>query len=440
MFASLPGRLVDSSVDSRENVPAEPGWWYVGHGWPWMFLRRSVDSQTLNNLYDSIRSVKKHDYLAPVRQPFLWKLCSNVRQVYFLGALGDMVAAFAILLVGSALFEAWRRRRRRLFQFYLVELLALVTLAAVLLSWLAVEIREREEERRALCEMTRTNDAEHYSAVHYELSLAGPHWIRQLVGDWPFSIFDRAIGFSVAGPPDSGFGVIKYLNHAATFDRPQELVHLRHLRFVDFDDQYRELIPILRFLPRPDRIESLSFVAIDDDKLLQLQRFTNLRRLSISFRESQRFSDRSVAALGGLAKLEELDLSQGNIDNAWFDHLGRLRELRWLRLAGPRGFTDNLAGRRRFTDAGIRHLSQLRQLRHLDLCSTKLSDAGLEHLSGLASLEEFDIGSTHVTASGLRHLKHLASLKKLSLPSELAGSEALKELQTALPKCEILCY
>ena len=67
--------------------------------------------------------------------------------------------------MGAAAFEAWRRRRARLVQFYLNELLVFVTLAAVLLSWLSVEIRESREEQEAVRKMT---------GISYTQTLTGP--------------------------------------------------------------------------------------------------------------------------------------------------------------------------------------------------------------------------------------------------------------------------
>jgi hypothetical protein len=64
--------------------------------------------------------------------------------------------------------------------------------------------------------------------------------------------------------------------------------------------------------------------------------------------------------------------------------------------------------RTKVTDADLKHLAALKQLRDLDLGLTQVTNAGLKHLAALKQLRDLDLGLTQVTDAGL---KHLAGLK-----------------------------
>ncbi len=65
------------------------------------------------------------------------------------------------------------------------------------------------------------------------------------------------------------------------------------------------------------------------------------------------------------------------------------------------------------TDEGLQHLKDLTTLKALDLHTCQITDAGLKHLQGLADLEFLSLASTGVTSAGLKHLnaKNLVNLE-----------------------------
>ena len=67
------------------------------------------------------------------------------------------------------------------------------------------------------------------------------------------------------------------------------------------------------------------------------------------------------------------------------------------------------------TDAGLKHVKGLTQLRDLYLDETKITDAGLEDLRGLTELRTLCLGDTQVTDAGLANLKGLTQLQELLL-------------------------
>ncbi|MFT5192139.1 MAG: hypothetical protein ACI9DF_005179 [Verrucomicrobiales bacterium] len=69
------------------------------------------------------------------------------------------------------------------------------------------------------------------------------------------------------------------------------------------------------------------------------------------------------------------------------------------------------------TDAGIKHLAGLKQLRRLHLANTGITNAGVKHLEGLENLETLNIYGTKVSDDVLASLAKLPKLKKVFLYS-----------------------
>ena len=89
------------------------------------------------------------------------------------------------------------------------------------------------------------------------------------------------------------------------------------------------------------------------------------------------------------------------------------------------------------TDAGLVHLKGMTKLKYLGLFSTKVTDSGLAHLEGLTKLVKLDLRATRVTDAGLVHLEGLTKLEELGLYSTKVTDAGVKQLQQALPNCEI---
>jgi hypothetical protein len=60
-----------------------------------------------------------------------------------------------------------------------------------------------------------------------------------------------------------------------------------------------------------------------------------------------------------------------------------------------------------------------------------------DHLRGLTQLQTLDLLHSQVTDAGLEHLKGLTNLKRLGLGQTKVTDAGVKDLQKALPKCEI---
>jgi hypothetical protein len=85
------------------------------------------------------------------------------------------------------------------------------------------------------------------------------------------------------------------------------------------------------------------------------------------------------------------------------------------------------------TDAGLRNLSDLWEVKDLDFESPNVTDAGLIHLAGLRELESLTITAAPVTDTGLIRLQGLRKLRTLTLWHTRVTKSGVDRLKRALP-------
>jgi len=101
------------------------------------------------------------------------------------------------------------------------------------------------------------------------------------------------------------------------------------------------------------------------------------------------------------------------------------QELAKLAVLGPNLLWLDLAGTK-VTDAGLKTLASMSNLKRLHLERTGVSDAGLAALEPLAHLEYLNLYATAITDAGLEVLKELPGLKQLYLWQSKVTPEAAK--------------
>src|SRR5262245_7755474 len=92
-----------------------------------------------------------------------------------------------------------------------------------------------------------------------------------------------------------------------------------------------------------------------------------------------------------------------------------------------RAFGLSLFGTK-ITDAGLKDLAELKELRVLDLGFTKVTDTGLKELAGLRGLQFLNLADTKVTDAGLKVLGELKDLQVLLLERTNVTDMGLKDL------------
>jgi mono/diheme cytochrome c family protein len=101
-------------------------------------------------------------------------------------------------------------------------------------------------------------------------------------------------------------------------------------------------------------------------------------------------------------------------------------QLVWLKLDGAN-----------ISDAAMKHVGALTNLRKLHLSNTPITDAGIAQLAGLQELRSLNLFATGITAEGLKSLASLTKLKNIYLyKTSVSGSE-YESLRALLPSVRI---
>jgi len=212
------------------------------------------------------------------------------------------------------------------------------------------------------------------------------------------------------------------------------------------------------------RVLSLGGTGVTDKGLEPVRALRQLQ--AITFSRERHVKNDSMAVLKDLPDLQIVDLDTGATD-AGLKHIAQVPNLRWLRIRTGRIWGPGLAelaqaprlerlclwGENRFTDRQIAYLEGLTQLKSLTLWSIcdNLTDASLASIAKLENLEELYFIRTcpKFTPDGLVHLKGLKKLKKVDFAQTWAmhpftywGDEVARHL-AAMPQLESVervCY
>lgn len=303
-------------------VPGEPSGAAIQHGWPWVFLE-----QEKSIVYNAGAFGR-----APWRSLDNWNPFWPWRDHNTLNLVLDLGVALVLLLAGGLMFECWRRRRHRVWQFSLRELFIATTLVAIACSWVAWRYHQwqRENDFQRLLGTLRF---EARSRMYYK----GPVWLAKLAGTNNLHWLDGTIFVCL------DFTLMKNGDDIPTQSLSRQMSQLPYL-------------------------ESVWTTGADDAVVASLSTVTQLSILALC---DSRITDASVKDIQQLVNLRELGIS-GNelkISNAAVGGLESLHSLEQLFLGSPL-----------FDDGAIPALARLRQLRRLDLTFTRVTPKGVKEL------------------------------------------------------------
>jgi len=137
-------------------------------------------------------------------------------------------------------------------------------------------------------------------------------------------------------------------------------------------------------------------------------------------------SDDALELLRDQKSIRMLYAHDSMVSDKGLQVIGRFHQLQWL----------DLRDAPQVTDAGLKHLTGLVELKQLWLRRTAVGDQGMIYLRDMTQLEELDLGMTQVTNEGLKQLGHLTNLKQLLFwgnrieDTGLAYTRAMKNLET----------
>lgn len=180
----------------------------------------------------------------------------------------------------------------------------------------------------------------------------------------------------------------------------------------------------LQWLPKLKRLRSLSvaLTGITDEAMKHVGAVGTMRWLYL---DSTAVTDQGLIELSELSELETLSLVSLQVSKA---SLGQLtcHNLKNLYLRHSTIRDDDLEATSRFP-----------LLDRLCLDNTALTNAGLKHLVGLEDLKELDLSGTKITDECLPTLQQLTGLTRLLLTNTALSDSIVSALRQTLPNCSI---
>jgi hypothetical protein len=187
---------------------------------------------------------------------------------------------------------------------------------------------------------------------------------------------------------------------------------------------------------------------LDDSELQGIGTLTWLQSLRI---EASSIGDDSLEEVGRLRKLKDLFISGSRVTDAGLAHLVHLEQLQRLTFFGCDLLTDaglaSIADIKTLeslslngypiTSRGLEYLSNLPDLRSLELDLAGLSDDDLAPMEKFRRLERLSLTHTTVADAGLRRLAAVKSLKTVSFSTRKVSWEAVEEMQRIRPDLKI---
>lgn len=176
---------------------------------------------------------------------------------------------------------------------------------------------------------------------------------------------------------------------------------------------------------------SLSGTRIDDLAVRKLK-VGQMKRLKTLDLSSTGITDAALAGLVELAEVEQLLLLETAISNRGLAYVSKLKALRQLSISPARDLPKE---QRLIDDYGLRHLSQLTDLRVLRVRNRKGSV--LENLRLLnPDASNLETHNYSITDEGLKYFAALQRLETLDLTGSQVTRAGRDELQAKLPQLE----
>ena len=91
----------------------------------------------------------------------------------------------------------------------------------------------------------------------------------------------------------------------------------------------------------------------------------------------------------------------------------------------------------KISDASLKEVAKLNQLKILWLDNNQITDTGLKELSKLQQLTHLGLAGTYVTDEGIQHLHNLKNLTSITLGRTNVTIDGVAALKRALPDCDI---
>lgn len=207
----------------------------------------------------------------------------------------------------------------------------------------------------------------------------------------------------------------------------------------------------------PDDLDVLEISATPLDELETfngkelLKSIARLRGLSILTLKQFPEADFELRKLSNLKRLQRLTIELCEIDGSCLKSLATLPELYDMDLSFNRLEPENLRCIKEFrklkrlvlhdcklNDVAIASIAECTNIEDLALNrNAHLTDASMKSIASMKNLRMLDLRFTHITARGLRELSSLGQLAKLELSEEVISPDQKVELKKRFPNTTI---
>jgi len=332
---------------------------FLQHGWPWPYLERCYQCPP-GIWFDNLPQFSAFPHVPEWMTSWAWSFGS--RDVFRPISLSlDALSAGCLLLVLAVALES-RRRRRRITQWTLRELLAATMLVACFFAYWRMSDARRAEEQRDLTRLRELAERPGVSFLPCSADYVGPLWLRRLAGPLPAFWAQRCVFFSKHGPSFTEADLAPFL---------PGLARLRYLNWITIESDnnvdestYRSIAN----MPQVSRLEiraPKNSIKISGRELRHLAEMQKLSSLELNHCAEVRDS----AILGRLTNLERLTIMTPSIDDPQLSFLVGMTNLRRLEL-------DSVP----CDDRAIENIARLRGLETLEIIRSAISPEGMDRL------------------------------------------------------------
>lgn len=221
---------------------------------------------------------------------------------------------------------------------------------------------------------------------------------------------------------DDAYARVAYVdcpvNDAADLQRLQKLPGLR-CALLDGPGISDKGMALLAALPKLEALNLRATSKLSAAGLAHLQACSTLNHLSLNGP-----TDVMLAGLRNCRQLERLQIFRASITSDGCRHLAGLTQLRKLRFTACSSVND----------ACLAQLENLKQLEFLGLLQTAVADDGLRVLANFPKLRVLNLWSTSITDQGARHFASLKQLSSLFLCGTRIGDATVAQLAAACPR------
>lgn len=219
-----------------------------------------------------------------------------------------------------------------------------------------------------------------------------------------------------------------------------------------FDSKAEALAPVENY--GNEKLENPSLDTLDlsgkylsNEDLVSVASKKDIKVLDLS---GSAFDDQGAEVLGSIKSLESLKVGSYKLTDDFTKIIADLPNLKSFSFDRHTGTADSLAHLERTkltslkpplifdaseADKAAGYISNMKELKELNLSYTRMTDIGMERLSQNASLEKLNLSSSfELTGKSIDYLSRMSNLKELDLSyaSKLRPSD-IQKLQKALP-------